>query len=343
MKPDSETSIGILDRRYILMEELGEGISSKVFKVKDSLSNKIYAAKVFFENSKLIEKEIEYNKIISQNINNEFPYFLKYITSSVGPFELKNDLKNSHTPENKAYIIFELGTKGILKDYITLPDENLDERHVQVLFMEIAKAVNYLHQLGICHRDLKTENIALSGEEFIIKILDFGSSSKIIRFKDGRIKYQKERVGTPGYQAPEIVAGHAFNGEKVDIFSLGVILFFLMTGFHCFKEARYHNPNLVKNKADIIYNFIIDEKKHEDFWKIVEMRLPVKKKLSEQFKILFLKMVANTSKERPTLNEILNDDYFSNIKALTKDQLQALKQEIINELRRRESLIKKKK
>ena len=52
MKPDSETSIGILDRRYILMEELGEGISSKVFKVKDSLSNKIYAAKVFFENSK---------------------------------------------------------------------------------------------------------------------------------------------------------------------------------------------------------------------------------------------------------------------------------------------------
>jgi hypothetical protein len=54
-------------------------------------------------------------------------------------------------------------------------------------------------------------------------------------------------------------------------------------------------------------------------------------------------MVANTSKERPTLNEILNDDYFSNIKALTKDQLQALKQEIINELRRRESLIKKKK
>jgi serine/threonine protein kinase len=116
-----------------------------------------------------------------------------------------------------------------------------------------------------------------------------------------------------------------------------------MTGFHCFKEARYHNPNLVKNKADIIYNFIIDKKKHEDFWKIVEMRLPVKKKLSEQFKILFLKMVANTSKERPTLNEILNDDYFSNIKALTKDQLQALKQEIINELRRRESLIKKKK
>jgi serine/threonine protein kinase len=224
-----------------------------------------------------------------------------------------------------------------------LPDENLDERHVQVLFMEIAKAVNYLHQLGICHRDLKTENIALSGEEFIIKILDFGSSSKIIRFKDGRIKYQKERVGTPGYQAPEIVVGHAFNGEKVDIFSLGVILFFLMTGFHCFKEARYHNPNLVKNKVDIIYNFIIDKKKHEDFWKIVEMRLPVKKKLSEQFKILFLKMVANTSKERPTLNEILNDDYFSNIKALTKDQLQALKKEIINELRRRESLIKKKK
>ena len=118
MESDSETSIGILDGRYILMNRLGEGSSSQVFKVKDSLSNKIYAAKVFNNYTKSIEKEIEkeieHNKIISQNINIEFPNFIKYITSSVGPFELKNGSQGSNTPKNKTYIIFELGTKGTL-------------------------------------------------------------------------------------------------------------------------------------------------------------------------------------------------------------------------------------
>jgi serine/threonine protein kinase len=114
MESLSENSIGILDGRYILMNNLGEGYSSQVYKVKDSLTNKIYAAKVFNEYEKAIEKEIEHNKIISQNINIEFPNFIKYITSSVGPFELKNGSQGSNTPKNKTYIIFELGTKGTL-------------------------------------------------------------------------------------------------------------------------------------------------------------------------------------------------------------------------------------
>ena len=54
-------------------------------------------------------------------------------------------------------------------------------------------------------------------------------------------------------------------------------------------------------------------------------------------------MVAYNPKERPTLDEILNDDYFSDITALTQDQLHALKQEIITEFRNRESLIKNRK
>ena len=125
MESLSENSIGILDGRYILMNNLGEGYSSQVYKVKDSLTNKIYAAKVFNEYEKAIEKEIEHNKIISQNINIEFPNFIKYITSSVGPFELKNGSQGSDTPKNKTYIIFELGTKGTLFDYITCTEVTL--------------------------------------------------------------------------------------------------------------------------------------------------------------------------------------------------------------------------
>ena len=81
MKSLSENSIGILDGKYILMKNLGEGYSSQVYKVKDSLTNKIYAAKVFNKYTQSIEKEIEHNKIISQNINTQFPNFIKYISS----------------------------------------------------------------------------------------------------------------------------------------------------------------------------------------------------------------------------------------------------------------------
>jgi serine/threonine protein kinase len=343
MELDLNSSLGILDGRYILMKKLGEGYSSQVYKVKDSLSNKIYAAKVFNKYTQSIEKEIENNKKISQNIITEIPNFIKYITSSVGPFELKNYSQDSDISETKAYIIFELATKGELLDYITCTKENLDERFVKVIFIKIVKALRYLHNLGLCHRDLKTDNIVLSGEEFTIKLLDFGFSSKIIRTKDGRARHQTGVVGTKAYAAPEVLNGIPYDGEKADIFSLGGILFNIRTGFRGFKMAKCNNPYLTNKPTDLLYNYIRD-KKQDTYWKILENSLDLNvNDLSEQFKKLYLKMVAYDPKERPTLCEIFNDDYFDDIRALTEDQLHALEQEIIAELKRREALIKQSK
>ena len=340
MELDLNSSLGILDGRYILMKKLGDGYSSQVYKVKDSLSNKIYAAKIFNNFTQSIEKEIENNKIISQNKNTEIPNFITYITSSVGPFELKNNSQGTDTPETKAYIIFELGTKGELLNYLTCTKENLDERFVKVIFIKIVKAVRYLHLIGLCHRDLKTDNIVLSGEEFIIKLLDFGFSSKIMRTVDGKARHQTGKVGTAAYAAPEVIYGILYDGEKADIFSLGVILFNLRTGFRGFKIAKCYNPYKVKDPTDLLYNYIRD-KKQETYWKILEQSLDLNvNDLSEQFKKLYLKMVAFNPNERPTLGEIFNDDYFDDIRALTNDQLHNLEQEIINEFRIREALIK---
>ena len=343
MEFDLKFSVGILDGRYILIEKLGEGYSSQVYKVKDSLSNKIYAAKVFNHYTQSVEKEIENNKKISQNINTEIPNFIKYIISSVGPFELKNGSQGCDTPETKAYIIFELGTKGELLDYITCTKEKLDERFVKVIFIKLVKAVRYLHNLGLCHRDLKTDNIVLSGEEFTIKLLDFGFSSKIIRTIDGKARHQTGKVGTKAYAAPEVLNGIPYDGEEADIFSLGVILFNLRTGLRGFKMAKCNNPYLTNDPTDLLYNYIRD-KKQETYWKILEKSIDLNvNDLSEQFKKLYLKMVAYNPKERPTLGEIFNDDYFDDIRALTEDQLHALEQEIITEFRIREKLIKENK
>ena len=344
MKPNSENSIGILDQRYILIKNLGSGVSSEVYKAKDSHSNKIYAAKVFNKYTESIQKEIEYNKIISQNINEQFPNCIKYITSSIGPLELKNYSQESGTPETKAYIIFEFGSKGALFDYIKCTKEILDERFVKVIFIKLVKALRYLHVLGFCHRDLKLENIVLSGEEFIIKILDFGLSSKIIRTEDGKAELQTEYVGTKQCAAPEVLDCTPYDGEKADIFSLGIILFNLRTGFRGFKNAKCYNLNQtkgkfyqVKDKSELLYNLIRD-KNYIMYWNLLGLFINVDE-LSKQFKNLYLKMVAYNPNERPTLGEIFNDDYFDDIRELNEDQLKALEQEIITELKRREALI----
>ena len=338
MKSHSENSIGILDKRYILIKRFGIGGFSEVYKVKDSISNKIYAAKVFNHYTQSVEKEIKNNKIISQNINTEIPNFIKYITSSIGPFELKDGSQGSNTPETKVYIIFELATKGELLDYINCTKEILDERFVKVIFIKLIKVVRYLHVLGFCHLDLKTDNIALSGEQFIIKLLDFGFSSKIKRNEDGSAQLQTEYVGTEGYAAPEVFNQIPYDGELADIFSLGVILFNLRTGSIGFEKAICYDPKKVKDKSKLLYN-CIRYKKYNIYWKLLGSYIDVDQ-LSEQFRKLYLKMVAYNPKERPTLGEIFNDDYFDDIRALNEDQLQALEQEIITEFRNREALIK---
>lgn len=89
------------------------------------------------------------------------------------------------------------------------------------------KAINYIHKLNIIHRDLKPENILLESKKvdnFDIKISDFGLSC----FFDPK-KGLGDHVGSPSYMAPEIIKGEKYN-EKVDIWSIGVITYILLTG-----------------------------------------------------------------------------------------------------------------
>lgn len=80
--------------------------------------------------------------------------------------------------------------------------ENLTEFQIAEIIKQILKALNHLNALGICHRDLKLENIMIDSDTMKIKIIDFGFSSFFPKYE-----YLHTQVGTPYYIAPEVLRG----------------------------------------------------------------------------------------------------------------------------------------
>lgn len=95
----------------------------------------------------------------------------------------------------------------------------------------MVQGLTYLHETaGVCHRDLKPENLLLNSN-LQLKIADFGLSVR----QYNTVKH-RSAVGTRRYQAPEIIEGRRYSGAETDIFSMGVILFLMVTGTMPFKE-----------------------------------------------------------------------------------------------------------
>lgn len=92
--------------------------------------------------------------------------------------------------------------------------------------------MEYIHNKGICHRDLKLENL-LFDKDFNLKIADFGFAKE----DSGKLL---SRLGTEGYMAPEI-GYKKYSGEKVDIFSAGVLLFLFYVGRPPFENTKKDN------------------------------------------------------------------------------------------------------
>lgn len=111
-----------------------------------------------------------------------------------------------------------------LYDYL-LRHGKLPVDKVQKSFTQLVGAVAYVHQQRCVHRDLKLENILLDKHENV-KLLDFGFA----REYEGKTNYLQTFCGTICYSAPEMLKGEKYAGEKVDVWSLGIILYALLCG-----------------------------------------------------------------------------------------------------------------
>jgi hypothetical protein len=123
------------------------------------------------------------------------------------------------------FIVMEHLTGGDLEDYLNKINFRVIENRAAHLMFQLGSGIRYLHEFGILHRDLKPENIMLSenSEKGIIKIMDFGLS-KIM----GPGEKVADGFGTLSFVAPEVLIRQPYN-KQIDIWSLGVILYYMLS------------------------------------------------------------------------------------------------------------------
>ena len=121
------------------------------------------------------------------------------------------------------YLVMECATHGDLGGHIERC-KRLGEAEAARYFVQTVEAVAHCHEHGVIHRDIKPENLLLDAR-YDIKLTDFGLSALV---RPGQLL--KVPCGTPAYSAPEIVSKKEYDGTLSDVWSLGVLLYFMLVG-----------------------------------------------------------------------------------------------------------------
>ncbi|OHT16420.1 CAMK family protein kinase [Tritrichomonas foetus] len=252
---------------------LDSGSSSTLFRADHILTGQSVALKVFDMSNLSNHSKSYVQREISIHKSLEHPFICSYYTSFIHFNELIISIES-------------LSGKTLLQK--VNESRGLFEFEAQRIFSQIVSAVLYLHQdCKIAHRDLKLENMLIEDYSGNIKLFDFGISSSF----DNQDNKMKTQCGSLPYCAPEIIINNSYTG-KVDVWSLGVVLFTMLTG-----EFPFDDANLIGSTSKILNE---------------EPAYPVH--LSENALDLLKRMFIKNPKYRISIEEIAEHPWLENSK-----------------------------
>ncbi|KAH8249708.1 hypothetical protein KR032_011643 [Drosophila birchii] len=196
------------------------------------------------------------------------------------------------------YMVLEFMRGGDLLNRI-ISKKLLNEETSKLYFYQMCHAVKYLHDRGITHRDLKPDNVLLetNDEDTLLKVSDFGLS-KFVQ-KDS---VMRTLCGTPLYVAPEVLitGGREAYTKKVDIWSLGVVLFTCLSGTLPFSDEYGSSAAEQIKKGKFAY------------------RHPAWKGVSQRAKLLINQMLIVDPAKRPSIDDVLQCSWLRDAAMLQK-------------------------
>ena len=262
----------ILYKQYTKGQFLGKGGFATVHRATCMSTLKIFAAKAISKS--FLSKTRTRQKVMSEiRIHRSLHH--DNIVQFHGFFE----------DDDFLYILLELCQNQTLGDLVRRR-KRLLELEVQSILLQVLVGLKYLHSHRVIHRDLKLGNIFLD-ETMELKIADFGLSAKL-EFEGER---KRTICGTPNYMAPEILEGKFGHSYECDIWSFGVIMYTLLIGHPPFetKDVKTTYRRIRLN----LYNF------------------PESVSISEEAKSLISSILVVDFSKRPTLDQILEHDFFT--------------------------------
>ncbi|KAJ8916542.1 hypothetical protein NQ315_000184 [Exocentrus adspersus] len=157
---------------------------------------------------------------------------------------------------HRVYIVMEYAQNGSLLDIIR-KDQYIDEPRARKWFRQLTNAVEYCHDRGVVHRDIKCENM-LMDLEWNVKLSDFGFAKGVPKPKNGgQVSLSETYCGSYAYASPEILRGIPYQPQHADVWSMGVVLYAMVFGRLPFDDSNY--KELLKQVSNKV-NFPKDPK-----------------------------------------------------------------------------------
>ena len=201
------------DDYYETKEQIGLGASGQVLRAINRMSGTLVAVKIVNKQGLDAASELRIRREIR----------ILQLAKHENLLELYDVFETCE----RLYLVTEYIEGGTLYDYLRTAGGQVAESIARKLTIDLAKGLQYLHERGVIHRDVKLENVLLRKEKngsLKAVLIDFGLSCFL-----GPEEVSTEPVGTLKYAAPEILSRVSYRGE-VDCWSLGVLLYILLQG-----------------------------------------------------------------------------------------------------------------